>query len=305
MPEREEFIFSLINEVVKNFTSPYTSISGTRFLFRKGNCLLILDFEYDSVNIEGRVTKGDLYLEPGKLSSFCARLKELGYIPMFVDIVVFYTTRTLYSVFPRTEIGFDRNFERALGEIKTILRTLTRVERIIDEYRVFDKSAETLKTLWHQIETDTTKYGKGRKLEELLSIMINLSDDFHVARRNVRTKSEEIDLVVENVSRSAFFSQLRSPLILVECKNWTLKVGAKEVRDFAQKLQNRSKMLCNVGILVAISGLTKDAHEELLGYRGKDFLIVTIDGEDIARIIKSQMRFEEFLKDKISKAALR
>jgi Holliday junction resolvase-like predicted endonuclease len=281
------------------------SESGTRFLFRKDNCLLILNFEYNGVSIEGSVLRGGLYLEADKLSSFCARLKELRYIPMFVNIEVFFTTRRVYSVFPKTEVGFDRDVRHALGEIKTVLRTLTRMERIIEEYRVFDKSAESMKTLWHQIGTDTTKYGKGRKLEELLSIMINLSDDFHIVKRNVRTKSEEIDLVVENVSRSAFFSQLRSPLMLVECKNWTSKVDAKEVRDFAQKLQNRSKMLCNVGILVAVSGVTRDANEELLGYRGKDFLIVTIDGEDISKIIKRQMRFEEFLKDKISKAALR
>jgi Holliday junction resolvase-like predicted endonuclease len=305
MPEREEFIFSLINEVVKDFTNPYMSESGTRFLFRKDNCLLILNFEYSGVSIEGSVLRGGLYLEADKLSSFCARLKELRYIPMFVNIEVFFTTRRVYSVFPRAKVGFDRDVRHALREIKTVLRTLTLMERIIEEYRVFDKSAESMKTLWRQVGTDTTKYGKGRKLEELLSIMINLSDDFHIVKRNVRTKSEEIDLVVENVGRSTFFSQLRSPLMLVECKNWTSKVDAKEVRDFAQKLQNRSKMLCNVGILVAVSGLTRDANEELLGYRGKDFLIVTIDGEDISKIITSQMRFEEFLKDKISKAALR
>jgi Holliday junction resolvase-like predicted endonuclease len=211
----------------------------------------------------------------------------------------------VFYVFPTIDIALDRNAKFALVEIRRALRTLGQMERIIAEYRVFDKSAESLKTLWHQIGTDNTKKGKGKKLEELLSIMINLSHDFHIAKQNFRTKSEEIDLVVENTSSSTFFSQLRSPLMLVECKNWTSKVSAKEVRDFAQKLQNRSKMLCNVGILVAISGLTRDAEEELLGYRGKDFLIVPIDGDDISKIIKSQMRFEELLKDKISKAALR
>jgi hypothetical protein len=159
--------------------------------------------------------------------------------------------------------------------------------------------------LWEKAKTAKTKREKGKTFEQLLDTMISFDENFNVVEKNVRTKSEEIDLVLENLGKTVFFSQLRSPLILLECKNWGSKVRAKEVRDFAQKIQNRPRVLCSIGVFVASSGLTKDANEELLGYRGKEFLIVVLNGKDIETMVKHRVLFGELLKNRISEAGLR
>lgn len=139
----------------------------------------------------------------------------------------------------------------------------------------------------------------------MVSLIIGRDENLAVVEKNVRTGSEEIDIVLENLGSSVFYSQLRSPLILLECKNWTSKIGAKEIRDFAQKVQNRPRVLCSIGILVTTSKLTRDAKDELLGYRGKDFLIVVLDRTDIETLINKGLRLGEFLKNAFRKAGLR
>jgi hypothetical protein len=305
MSNEEEFIFSVLNEAVKNLGKPYLSRSETVFIFRKDNCGLKLSFDSEGADVQAFVPRAGLFLDHDKLASFCAKLKKLRYMPILVEINVFFTTRSVYSVFPRIDIGFGKDKKILTDEIRAILQTLNGIAKIVEEYRAYDKSSETIKNLWQRSKTAKTKNEKGKRLEELLSIMISLSEDFRIITQNKRTKSEEIDLVVENLGISTFFSQLRSPLLLVECKNWFSKVGAKEVRDFAQKLQNRNRMLCSVGILVTPSGITEDANEELVGYRGKDFLIAILDREDLNKIVRRQMNFGELLRDKISEAALR
>lgn len=305
MSSDEEFIFSVLNETSKNIDKPYFSRSETTFMFRKENLGLKLSFNPEGADIEAFVPKAGLFLDHDKLASFCAKLKKLRYIPILVEINVFFTTRSVYSVFPRIIIGTDKDKKTLMDEIVAILQTLSGIAKIVEEYRAYDKSSEAIKNLWQRSKTAKTKNEKGKRLEELLSLMISLSEDFRILTQNKRTKSEEIDLVVENLGMSPFFSQLRSPLLLVECKNWFSKVGAKEVRDFAQKLQNRNRLLCSVGILVTPSGITKDAKEELLGYRGKDFLIAIFDNGDLNRIVSRQLNFGELLREKISKAGLR
>jgi hypothetical protein len=305
MSGEEEFIFSVLNEAVKDLGKPHWSKSEIVFFFRKDNVGLKLSFDTEGADVEAFVPRAGLFLDHNKLASFCAELKKVRYIPMTVEINTFFTTRSVYSVFPRIIIGIDKSKKNVMSEIRAILQALNGVAKIIEEYRAYDKSSETIKTLWKQSEAAKTKNEKGKRLEELLAIMISLSEDFRIITQNKKTKSEEIDLVVENLGISTFFSQLRSPLLLVECKNWFSKVGAKEVRDFSQKLQNRNRMLCSVGVLVTPSGITKDANEELLGYRGKDFLIAILDGGDLNKIVRDQMKFGELLKDKISEAGLR
>jgi hypothetical protein len=182
---------------------------------------------------------------------------------------------------------------------------LEEIAKIVDEFRAKDRSLESLENLWKETTSSLDSNEKGKLLEEIFVLLLSRDENFAITDRDLRTESEELDIVVENKAVNQFYSQLRCPMILFECKNWSSRIGAKEIRDFAQKVQNRSKLLCTLGVLATTSQLTRDASTELLGYRGKDFLIATLERNDIETILKKRIPFGIYLKDVILKAGTR
>lgn len=71
---------------------------------------------------------------------------------------------------------------------------------------------------------------------------------------NLRTKSSEIDLVMEygGWSEKTVFDWL-GRYVLVECKNWASPVGASEIRDFIGKMGQTG---ANLGFVFARNGIT-------------------------------------------------
>jgi hypothetical protein len=179
------------------------------------------------------------------------------------------------------------------------------MKKLTDEFRVFDLRAKSIKDLWEKANKEKTTQEKGKILENLISTWITSDDNFCVKTVNSRTESEEIDIIVENKAKTDFLKQLQSPLILVECKNWSDKVGSKEIRDFAQKIQNRPRFLCKVGLIITTSQFTRDSEKEIIGYRGKDFLIVTADRPHLQEAITKGTTFSEFFREQIYTAGLR
>lgn len=99
---------------------------------------------------------------------------------------------------------------------------------------------------------------KGRSLENLANLLLNGVRGLTVKYKNLRTRTSEIDLVVEYQPQIA-----RLPMIedvgryfLVECKNWSKPAGASVVRDFIGKLE---ACRVNFGILFSRNGLTGEA----------------------------------------------
>ena len=146
---------------------------------------------------------------------------------------------------------------------------------------------------------------KGQLLEQMIRSLVEHDSCLKVFDSNIDTKSEEIDIVLENKNVGTFFHQLQSPIILVECKNWSSKIGAKDIRDLAQRVQNRPRVMCKVGCVITTSELTKDAINELIGYRGRDLILCAIEGKDIEEIIKQSVEFSVMLERKIKAASLR
>lgn len=85
---------------------------------------------------------------------------------------------------------------------------------------------------------------------------------------------------------------LLSPIIVIECKNWSSKVGPDEIKQLAMKLQNRPGIWKKVGFMMAVSGLTKGAETELIGYRSQNFVIGTISGKEIEYLIKTDYYYQ-------------
>lgn len=87
------------------------------------------------------------------------------------------------------------------------------------------------------------------------------------------------------------------PFVLVECKNWTSRVGYEEVVVFHEKLASRGR---SFGIIVAASGVTGDAesrtaaHHALFSYlrTGREIVVLTrceierlVDTDDLVRLL--------------------
>jgi CheY-like chemotaxis protein len=134
--------------------------------------------------------------------------------------------------------------------------------------------AETLEELWASARVATDSARKGRLLEDLLELLFKQIPGFVVSARR-RSKDEEFDLVVRNESSDPF-SAKDGQYFLVECKNWTSKIGPADLDRFVGKLERRHGR-ATLGFVIAPNGFTSGFSSTLAARRYKRLLIVPID----------------------------
>ncbi len=110
----------------------------------------------------------------------------------------------------------------------------------------------TYQQLIAQVDSAATNQQKGGTFEELCQYLFESLDGVEVVERDRLMASEEIDLVLWNAGKEEVLRQW-DDVILVECKNWSAKVGAAMLDNFIAKLRRRS---LRTGIFVAANGVT-------------------------------------------------
>jgi hypothetical protein len=305
-------LFSFLTEVSKTLGAPYFLEPGIRFGFEKDHCLILVYFAQYGFLVEGSVPSICLHHET--FFDFATHLRSLKSVHESANIVKLEVSlssdglgRDLITVHPHIKyfIMPARENAQKVSLLKRSLEVLVEMEKLVKQYGTQDAGFEQLEQLWEKMITTKSKNRKGKLLEKLMSTLISRDESFAIADVNLRTKSEELDIVVENNGLRSFFSQLKSPIILFECKNWSSKIGAVEIRNFAQKVQNRPRNLCSVGVLVTMSELTRDAVNELLGQRGKDFLVAIMEKTDLERAVTQRIPISEMLRRIIGRCGLR
>jgi hypothetical protein len=100
---------------------------------------------------------------------------------------------------------------------------------------------------------------QGRALEDLICYVFAQVPGITISRRNELNAfhTEEIDVALWNDAHPDGFFFLPN-IILVECKNWSRRVGSAELNWFDSKLRNRGLPF---GVLVAARGITGDPTE--------------------------------------------
>lgn len=133
----------------------------------------------------------------------------------------------------------------------------------------------------------TDAYLKGKSLEDLIEIIFSSIKGLEIIDKRMSNGDEEIDLTIKNNIDKTFWSSLSSPCFFVECKNWSTKIGSKEIRDFETKIRNHTRLV-KVGFFVSYNGFTKEAITELKRASRDEYHVVTIDGVDIKRLVSSK-----------------
>lgn len=102
------------------------------------------------------------------------------------------------------------------------------------------------------VDAATSNQQKGQSFELLSIYMFEHLDGVDVTEHDIRMPSEEIDIVLWNAQTEEILRPWDS-IILVECKNWSMTVGAPILDNFVNKVRRRS---LKTGIFVAANGVT-------------------------------------------------
>jgi hypothetical protein len=150
-----------------------------------------------------------------------------------------------------------------------------------------------LKVAIERVYCAKTSVEKGKSLEDLAECFVNLFKGLKVVGRNVRVEAEELDLVVKNEVEKIFWQRLGAPII-VECKNWTKRVGANEIRNLVLKMRE-----VTTAFLITTHGVTSKggALTEILEARKNRKYILVFDIGDIEEILRGTNP-EEIVKNK-------
>lgn len=149
-----------------------------------------------------------------------------------------------------------------------------------------------------------TAHARGRRLEGLLAFMFGQVKGLRVVDTNLRTATEEIDLVLQTDREvDAPWYEDGVPFVLVESKNWSSTVGSAELSTFITKVQYKRER-CRIGVMCAAGGLSSDAEHHELRLAATPFTIVMIGPDKIEAWIRSADP-TKWLVDAMRRAMLR
>lgn len=150
--------------------------------------------------------------------------------------------------------------------------------------------------------TATTTTAKGKALEDLICYVFELVPGIHATLRNQMNVflTEEIDVAFYNNAVSDGFSALPD-VILVECKNWSVRLASGDVSWFDHKVQSRGMPL---GIIITTIGITGDQTELSRAHKivsdalqkGRRLIVITvaelqalIDTDELVKLVKQKI----------------
>lgn len=156
---------------------------------------------------------------------------------------------------------------------------------------------ELLRDLDASLSREFSPQQRGKKFEEFAIRFF--SQTFKVVRHDLNTEDGEIDLVLESILPTPFWSDYGGEF-LVECKNWADRRPLKEALAFLQKANMKRVKLA---FFVSVSGFTEDALRTIKNNSSNQSapLVVPVDGSDIRNMLLRQEIFEEFMKEQIRK----
>ena len=146
---------------------------------------------------------------------------------------------------------------------------------------------DALRSMWNRVRAEVDRNRKGKLLEELVQLLFQVTPGFGRVTTRLDNSIEEIDIKVDNQSLNAHWKD-EGAFLLAECKNWSSKCGAAEVRNFRGKLSKYSKV--RTGFLIAPGGFSEKVNDELLAHKEGKLQLILVDGSDLDRWIADDDR---------------
>lgn len=152
--------------------------------------------------------------------------------------------------------------------------------------------------LLEQSQSITDVNEKGRALENVMEMLFGLEHDLVLQDKRVVTGDEEIDLLYRNNVDRPFWINFQSPLVFVECKNWSSNVGAAEIRNFEGKLRNHPG--AKIGVMVAGAGFTSEVDNALRRQSREEHHITLITSKQILEFCRGDSGFHDWIEDRMA-----
>lgn len=263
---------------------------------RKWNPILHSDQEYHHFLPTASCTPpGELGIDGVSASFALASFVEYAreHLP---EVGFLFTLRLLLeTVGGRTQVELDlRGYAENGGDVEATLRNS--VDGIIDKVALYERTFDALRggkstigrelrrrglvDAWRSARSARSNQEKGRSLETFFSALVECSHGLTVLDTRLRTQDQEIDLVLKNAVERGFWTALQSPVILVECKNWSDPVGIPEARVFESKLRELGSH-GRLGVFLAMNGVTSAFSSHLGKLRRDGLYPVVIGREDV------------------------
>src|SRR5262245_43106052 len=179
------------------------------------------------------------------------------------------------------------------GAFESLLRAKVRnaIEITSAQRQIALKEAEVvgeLRAMWIRVRTEGDRNRKGKLLEELVKLLFRATPGFGRVTTRLDNGIEEIDIKVDNRSDDLPWKD-EGAYLLGECKNWSSKCGASEVRGFRSKFAAKYNRV-RTGFLFAPGGFTREVHEDVRSHKAGTVLIILVDADDLERWIAAEDR---------------
>ena len=222
-------------------------------------------------------------VDPGFRGKLTFALRNVNSVPILVYAGVRLVRLCLVSVSGVVSPAYTNEQLVDRSEIESLKATLE------EAAPRRSSAAASTQSLANRLEEVLAAEGtkKGKALEDLITDLFTSLEGLRIMKRNARLRAEELDLVIKNNLNTGFWRIAGSPLI-VECKNWSGKVGAREISVLVDKLQALSPD-AKAGILVAINGITGDHYSDAMlkirEARQRGRYILVLEGKDLKDLV--------------------
>ncbi len=189
--------------------------------------------------------------------------------------------------------------EKEGDSTKTAQEILVKIQEAQHEYEMMPWVLQNaLESDYADAKNEPNSQLKGKKFERFVSLLFGNMGFQHI-QRNVKDRSNEVDLIIRNDISDSFFEKFSSHF-LIECKNFSArnKVDKNDFNAFEKKLKT-SHGMTKLGFLITSNSFASTIQQEARVSASEDYKIILLSNIEIIRILRTSNRFET-LKNIIS-----
>jgi Holliday junction resolvase-like predicted endonuclease len=137
------------------------------------------------------------------------------------------------------------------------------------------------------LESSATNHEKGQRFEAVVAFLFSQADGFRVSATNYRTATEEIDIVLRQLSAQGRIWSREGPLVLVEARNRAEGISQEMFSAFRTKIQVK-RGRAKLGFMVSSTSVSGEAERQEEKTALGDIAVVFLNGDELAKWIATE-----------------